>query len=490
MKKVSRTMSTQHPDNAVRPPFSNEDIIGGEAEVNEAFYVFSELDSREQLWDCEGKEVDNFVVKKLLSEHPDFFNKNVLGKDVCLSIRVPNPRVEKEDAKIMFEALDSIPRSYDVNKLFYGRGVSPITDVYVPMVTSSMDIIRVAEYYKQFVVGIGSRRLLKNDITISKWIGEFNPKEMRVTPLVENRESILNSHKIIEKYIKSQKVKDFQRVWFARSDPAINYSSTGAMLLIKIGVQRLHMLEKKLSVDLLPVIGSGSVPFRGNLKPTNVEATLRGYPSIQTYTIQSSFKYDHPEKVVKEAVEKLNSTKRKAPIQVDEERCIGILDKLSAAYKSQLVVMAPLVNKMAVFVPKRRKRKLHVGLFGYSRSEGKITLPRAITFCASFYSMGLPPELLGLNAIGPKDIDYLKDISPNFEQDIKDALQYLNMNNLKYFPPSITECVKKVLQNFDAVMDEKHEKETTSIMHSFSKGDVGNISAKITEAALIRKFLG
>ena len=34
-------------------------------------------------------------------------------------------------------------------------------------------------------------------------------------------------------------------------------------------------------------------------------------------------------------------------------------------------------------VPRRRMRKLHIGLFGYSRSIGGISLPRAISFCAA-----------------------------------------------------------------------------------------------------------
>ena len=68
-------MSTQHPDN-VRPPFfSDNSVLGGDDEIKEAFYGFSHLGCREQLWDCEGKEVDNFVVKKLLTRYENYFSK-------------------------------------------------------------------------------------------------------------------------------------------------------------------------------------------------------------------------------------------------------------------------------------------------------------------------------------------------------------------------------------------------------------------------------
>ena len=68
-REVPKTMSTQHPDNVNIPFFSNSSLMGGEDEVLEAYYAYSHLNCREQMWDCEGKEVDNFVVKKLLSRY-------------------------------------------------------------------------------------------------------------------------------------------------------------------------------------------------------------------------------------------------------------------------------------------------------------------------------------------------------------------------------------------------------------------------------------
>jgi phosphoenolpyruvate carboxylase len=58
------------------------------------------------MWDCEGKEVDSYVVKKLLSRYGEFFNEKILGKDLFLTLRVPNPTVEKAEAKILLETLE------------------------------------------------------------------------------------------------------------------------------------------------------------------------------------------------------------------------------------------------------------------------------------------------------------------------------------------------------------------------------------------------
>ncbi len=75
-------MSTQHPDNVHLPFFAQGGKIGGEDEVKEAYYSYSHLGIDEQMWDCEGKEVDNYVVKKLLSNYDSYFHENILGEDL------------------------------------------------------------------------------------------------------------------------------------------------------------------------------------------------------------------------------------------------------------------------------------------------------------------------------------------------------------------------------------------------------------------------
>jgi phosphoenolpyruvate carboxylase len=90
---IPRTMSTQHPDNVHRPFFAEHSVLGGEDEIQEAFYAYSHLGCDEQMWDFEGKEVDNYVVKKLLANNENFFREKKLGQDVRLTYRVPNPEV-------------------------------------------------------------------------------------------------------------------------------------------------------------------------------------------------------------------------------------------------------------------------------------------------------------------------------------------------------------------------------------------------------------
>jgi Uncharacterized protein conserved in archaea len=85
-------MSTQHPDNAKVPEWAKSEVIEGEDEVKEAFLAYSMYGVHEVMWDAEGKDVDTHVVRKLLSNYPDYFREHILGKDVFLTYRLPNPK--------------------------------------------------------------------------------------------------------------------------------------------------------------------------------------------------------------------------------------------------------------------------------------------------------------------------------------------------------------------------------------------------------------
>jgi len=68
-------MSTQHPDNVSLPFFAEHVNMAGEDEIQETYYAFSHLGCDEQMWDSEGKEVDDFVVKKFLTKYPNFLKR-------------------------------------------------------------------------------------------------------------------------------------------------------------------------------------------------------------------------------------------------------------------------------------------------------------------------------------------------------------------------------------------------------------------------------
>lgn len=93
-------MSTQHSDCAFLPKWMKEKIFHNDLEVEEVFRSFK-LGCDEQLLDWEGKDVDSHVVKKLLAKHGDFFKDNVIGEDVFITYRLPNPDVEIQEKKFL-----------------------------------------------------------------------------------------------------------------------------------------------------------------------------------------------------------------------------------------------------------------------------------------------------------------------------------------------------------------------------------------------------
>ena len=200
--------------------------------------------------------------------------------------------------KSMVEALQSIPSAWDVARGFYGDDhVAPIQEVIVPMVTSAEEVALVEAYYQKVIVGQEDQTLLGGQ-SVKDFVGEFLPKRVRVIPLIEDMENLFACDRIVEEYVRGRDLP-YQRVFFARSDPALNYGIVSAELVLKVGLQRLHSLEARLGLPLYPIIGAGSVPFRGHLTPVNVERAFTEYPTAHTLTVQSAFKYDYEEGAVR-----------------------------------------------------------------------------------------------------------------------------------------------------------------------------------------------
>lgn len=494
MRKIPRVMSTQHPDNVSLPFFAETSDMSGEDEIQEAYYAFSHLGCEEQMWDSEGKEVDDFVVKKLLTRYPHFFKKKHLGREIFLTLRVPNPSVEKEEAKILVEALESIPRSMDAAKLFYGETTSPpIFEVILPMTTSAEELNRVYYFYQNFISGKENQPIYKGSITVAEWVGEFLPEKINVIPLFEDVTYMIKADEILSEYMKD-KDENYYRVFLARSDPALNYGVISAILANKVALRRLNLLSQRSEKEIFPILGAGSPPFRGNLTPYTVDYLLFEYPCVETFTVQSAFKYDYPIEDVITAIKRLKNFVRYPLEDFDEKFALTIIERTTKEYQATVEKIAPLINLVSQYVPKRRMRKLHVGLFGYSRQLGKTTLPRAIGFCASCYSLGLPPEILDFSILSKEELFTLKNIYKNLEIDLSIALKYFNPKVLELIP-EVKEKILKALNlintlNLKVEHDLEHREITTRIINNLKKEDYTGLTNLIVEAGLLRKFLG
>jgi len=515
-------MSTQHPDNVSVPKWSTDKIIDGDAEVYEANYVYETLGCQEVMWDSEGKDADTHVVRKLLNNYWSFFSNHKIGKDLFLTYRIPNPKIEIVEKKVVLETLQNIPVTYDVASTCYKEDIAPIFEVILPFTTSGTELLWLFNYYKRAIVG--NEEIMIDEQTKAKdWIGSFSPKNINVIPLVENYESILNVDRIIKPYIETVKPK-YLRAFIARSDPALNYGLIAALLLSKIGLSKLKRTEKETGIPIHPIIGVGSKPFRGHLSPENLDKFLEEYKGLSTVTIQSAARYDYPEEQVKEFIKTLN---KKLPnnaltaIEPEEEKVLlGVLQKVRQQYENVIEVFAPFVNSISAYVPARRARKLHIGLFGYSRNVAGVSLPRAITFATTLYSIGVPPEIIGAKALEDltdEEMCALKKHYVNLKHDFATISGFVSMENinmlmsmhlriakranmnvddLRLALTRILADLKTVEENLDLKLgprtstQRKHENFTNNFLISYLEKEDKEASKALVEAAKLRKCLG
>lgn len=520
--QIPRTMSTQHPDNANVPEWSKDEVIDGNAEVFEAFHAYSALGCEEVMWDSEGKDTDTRVVRKLLQKHWDYFAEHTIGEDIYLTYRIPNPKIEGAERKYIVETLQNIPVANDVASLAYRRAVTPIFEVILPFTTEAKELILLSNYYEKSIAA-DEDIILCNSTTTKDWIGSFKPKAIKIIPLVEDFDSILNIDKIVGPYIEAAKPKN-QRVFIARSDPALNYGLLCAVLLSKIALSKLKTMEKDLKAKIHPILGVGSRPFRGHLSPENVGNFLQEYKGLSTVTIQSAFRYDYPTEQVKECIKTLNKELPNGdpePIDQKEETILlEILGKCRLQYESEIESIAPLINSIATYVPQRRARKLHIGLFGYSRCVAGVCLPRAISFSAALYSIGLPPEFIGMKAmakLNDAEFKLLRKFYVKITGDLGSIGEYVSWGNIDMLIEmkqkiaakanmsqerlvnallEIKDDLKTVEETFalrlgsKGIMQRKHENFTNNFLLSYMQNEDNEARVALVESAKLRKCLG
>ncbi len=509
MRKIPMIMATQHPDNISEAFWLGKSFIDTRDEVKECFVSFSELSCQEFMWDWEGKYVDEAVIERLFEENFNFFKKKPLGKELFLTYRFPNIWIEKGSYRVL-RAFANIITAYDIAKDI-GIHSPPIFEVILPMVTSAEQLIFLQAKFAELA------RFVRNDSKTK--IGSGNPSIIEIIPLVEDIPHMLKIDELLEKYLYLYEKKglgkiksiEYLRPFIARSDPALNYGLVPAVLAVKIALAKSYQIASRLGIQVYPIIGCGSVPFRGHLSPENINNFLNEYPGIKTVTIQSSFRYDYPLKKVKNAVKTLNAKLQKpAKIPVIESKDLKALEDIikifKGYYRQDITRLAELINSVSKYIPRRRERKLHIGLFGYSREFTKgISLPRAITFTASFYSLGIPPEIIGvgrgLKMVWKKGLeDVLQKYYSNIVFDLKEACGFVNRENIQRLKKKFTnlknieedlELIENILKIPTEPLTNKqliHKNLTSNILLLLEEKK--DPSSLIEEAGALRNFMG
>ena len=342
-------------------------------------------------------------------------------------------------------------------------------------------------------------------------------------PLVEDYDSLSAIDHIIEPYIDAAK-PGYLRVFIAPSDPALNYGLLCAVLLSKIALSKMKKIEKDKQIPIHPIIGVGSKPFRGHLSPENLENFLQEYRGISTVTIQSALRYDYPMEEVKECVKSLNEKLPNGEPTIiepyEEKILLGILRKCRLQYEGTIEALAPFVNSIAAYVPQRRARKLHIGLFGYSRCVAGVCLPRAISFAAALYSVGLPPEFIGMKSLTQLNDEEWELVQKHYvkmEHDLNLVGEYVSWENINLLMEMLKKtaeragmneeqfktAIAKIMNDLKATEEKlgiklgprnptqrRHENFTNNFLISYIEREDDEARKALLEAAKLRKCLG
>lgn len=505
---LPQTLATQHPDNASAVPFSDEAYVPFTLEAKEAHYNLCELGIDEVMLDYEGKKGLFTPLVDLFEVDLDFFRERLLGNDIHLIPRIPNPQRSRDDP-VFLSSLAMFSNSLLVlNKLnIPGQA---FTSFIVPDSEDGITIAKLEEIINRHY------RLHREDYAsfagedCFPFKGEFSVQGI---PLIESVENLLNPEQIWEELIaerlkRTGKKTHFQRSFIARSDPALKAGMVPAILATTVALFKGKAFEARFGIRVPQIIGVGGAPFRGGLLPGLIDAVIKTYPGIATASVQSAFRYDYPQDKVKSAVRELQKRvkqswmERQASIKdltdEDIEEMKSIIVGFKEAYEVSVDEVGDLLRIVAEQIPNNRDRHKATDLFSYSRSVGKRQAPRAIKFSAAFYSLGIPPGILGLRAysvLSHEQRNLINYANPMIPFWISQELLWCNQENVNrlgygHIADDLAAATEIALPVGDSKENQtaQHARLTEQIAAYSISG--GNFRSQIVGAAKIRGFLG
>jgi phosphoenolpyruvate carboxylase len=455
--KIPTSMATQHPDSASR-------YVPIQEEPDEALEALTPqpggLGIEELMVDYEGKMTPYHQVAEIV--HKLLAKNLVPGRDVWITPRISSATEETVFRQLM-ALMSIIEADYDIAKSGFEGG---IRELILPMVKGAEEMLAL-------------RRRIADVIELAhKEFGlEKNPNALQLIPLIESVPKMLTFDKFYEEYFnlcgRSGFTNEHLRFMIGRSDTALSYGMIAAVLTIKIMIFRAYRLGESLGLQVAPILGGGALPFRGHITLENLSNVLADFAGTRTITVQSGLRYDHDPEVVKELVNRLKmEVQQTNPLtytKEEEEFLLGCVAISSKSYLKKFSRILDLISALSTIVPQQRDRLTHRGAFGYGRlpivpedllsltdiprirEEIKAvematigSLPRVITYTAALYSVGLPPEFLGIGEtladikefLGADAIDRLVCLYPGLKADLQEASHYLNLEVVHKFLPA------------------------------------------------------
>ena len=508
---LPRVMGTQHPDNMSRVPFGDSPKVPRSLEDEEVLYNIGTLSLEEMMIDYERKRGNVTPLWDWIHKCHSCLQQKIIGRDFRVTPRIPNGDTEHNDP-YFWQSMGIFINALLVMNTINASGI-PFKEFIVPDVRKGSTVATTERHILQ-----------RYDLQRSQYAeyAEGSPFPfdqdffVQGIPLIETVEHLIRPEPIWDELIQSRRrlsgrETSVQRSFIARSDPALKAGMLPAILAAVIALDRGRAYERKTGVRLPQILGIGSAPFRGGLTPDSdsIRAIAATYPGTATVTVQSAFRYDHPEAEVLRASRELEETIRaewmgrhdRGPSlePKDVEEAALIVSFLRRDYETSYRQMLPLIHQILPSIPSHRERYQDVSVAGESRKVGGYPAVRAIRFAASCYSLGLPPGLLGIRAweqLDTRQRDLVDRICPLFRFWLAKERQWYNPDNAKLWLKSQDlgavgedlRTAEHLTSNQGLGFNANHQAITSQIAAQLNRE--ADLTHLVLQAAGERRFLG
>ncbi len=434
MRQIPYVLATQHPDSASK-------YVPVQEEPKEIHHCIK-IGCEEYMVDYEGKLTPYHQVSQVALEVIKNSQKR-LGEEFFITPRIPNAEQEG-----VFRQLMTLLSVIEANCIAYSEiERSAVLEIIHPLSSNVNELLRV----KKRIRSLG--KIIQKDFK-GKVVTNID-----VIPLFERTQDLCNIQKIVESYIKLLDSRKL-RVFIGKSDSALLSGHLASALACRLAIYFCKKLEDKCNVSIYPILGVGSLPFRGGLREGFERSVVRCYQGIRTITAQSALRYDLEESSAKKVISRVKEEIRKRENEKiefskkDVDTCLKLIQIFEEEYLKVVTGIWKILMKLAPLIPNQRDRLPSQGSIYYTRTYGEIRLPRAITFTCILYTVGIPPEIIGLGRALEKIKKMfnlnISDFYPLFEKELDFLSEFINLNAARLIlPKDVIKLIEKDIGNLD-----------------------------------------